>query len=185
MKLHEDILVDVLTYLKGEAKDEQTERIRLWLAENDENKKSYRETVDAYYLTNYMQNWDHINVLKQKQNIDTKLIRKKKSPYWSVAASIVLIVGLSMSIFFIDFKPETELAQISQIEHGQKGAELILSNGQILQVMNTQKLLKEQNGSLVEIDSLKGLVYANSLSKGNELIYNTIELQEGKSLICN
>jgi ferric-dicitrate binding protein FerR (iron transport regulator) len=180
MKLNEGILVDVLAYLKGEAKDEQTERIRLWLAENDENKKSYRETVDAYYLSNYAQNWDQINVFKAKRDIDAKLIRKKKSPYWSVAASIVLIVGLSMSLFFIDFKPETELAQISQIEPGQKGAELILSNGQTLQVMNTQKLLKEQNGSLVEIDSLKGLVYDNSRSTGNKLIYNTIKVARGQ-----
>lgn len=85
-----------------------------------------------------------------------------------------------MSLFFIDFKQETKLAEISQIEHGQKGAELILSNGQTLQVMNTQKLLKEQNGSLVEIDSLKGLVYDNSLSKGSKLIYNTIRVARGQ-----
>lgn len=78
MKLNEDILVDVLAYLKGEATDEQIEKLRLWLAENEENKKTYRDAAEAYYLTDYAQNWDQINVFKAKRDINAKLIRKKK-----------------------------------------------------------------------------------------------------------
>ena len=49
MTSKENILPDVLDYLKGKASDDQTRNLQEWLADSDENKEQYREIVRTYY----------------------------------------------------------------------------------------------------------------------------------------
>lgn len=177
---NEDILQDVVAYLKGKASEQQVTKIQTWLAEDELNKSTYRDFVKTYYHVSHILDWDKINAFTARRKVDTQLIRRKIFPYWSVAASIILLIGLSVTLYITDFSLEPQLAQTIEIHPGQKGAELILSNGETVQVMNTQKLLKEQNGSLVQIDSLKGIVYGNQKSEGKKLIYNTIKVARGQ-----
>ncbi|GAB7087180.1 FecR family protein [Marinifilum fragile] len=180
MTSKEDILHDVLDYLNGKASDDQTKNLKEWLVDSDENKERYREIVRAYYRLGNIQNWDQINVLSAKRRINSKITGKKRIVQWSVAASIALLLGLGLTFLVNNFTQEQKLAQVTRIEPGQKGAELILSNGKKYQVMNTQKVLKEKDGSTLQIDTLKGIVYNKDAAKSKELIYNTIKVARGQ-----
>ncbi|WP_165836109.1 FecR family protein [Marinifilum breve] len=180
MTSKENILHDVLDYLKGKASDDQITNLQEWLADSDENKEQYRDIVRTYYRLGNVQNWDQVNVFAAKRNINSKITRKKKLVLWHVAASIVILLGVGLTFLVNDFSKEQELAQVTIIEPGQKGAELILSNGKKYQVMNTQKVLKEQDGSTLQIDTLKGIVYDKEDTKSKELIYNTIKVAKGQ-----
>lgn len=177
---NEDILQDVVAYLKGKASEQQIVKLQNWLSEDEANKSTYRDFVRTYYGVTHIQNWDKINVFTAKRKVDAKLIRKKKFPYWSVAASFILLIGLSVTFYLTDFSSESQLAQTTEIQPGQKGAELILSNGQKVQVMSTQKVLQEKDGSILQIDSLKGIVYDKVDAKLSDLIYNTIKVARGQ-----
>ena len=176
MKISEDII----SYLKGEASGEQIDRLKKWLAQGQNNKNTYQDIVRTYYRLNNIQQWDRINSFVAKKNVESKLTYKRKFPYWSVAASIIILISLSLSLFFINYKPSVKLAQTSFIEHGKKGAELILSNGRSIRILNTKKCIKEQNGVLVQVDSEKGIVYFDELAERKALIYNTIKVARGQ-----
>ena len=180
MTSNEEILQDILAYLKGNASDEQVSKLKDWLAADEANKKTYHDIVKTYYRISNIQHWDQINVFAAKRKVETKIIRKRKFPYWSIAASVILLVGIGLTVLLSDLTKEEQIAEVTVIEPGQKGAELVLSNGETIQLKNTQKLLTEQNGSLLQIDSLKGIVYDDKESKGNEIIYNTIKVARGQ-----
>ena len=174
MKISEDII----TYLKDEASGEQIDRLKKWLTQGQNNKNTYQGIVRTYYRLNNIQQWDRINSFAAKKNVESQLTYKRKFSYWSVAASIIILI--SLSLVFINYKPSVKLAQTSLIEHGKKGAELILSNGRSIRIMNTQKLIKEQNGVLVQVDSEMGIVYSDGLAESKTLIYNTIKVARGQ-----
>ena len=180
MTSNEEILQDILAYLKGNASDEQVSKLKDWLAADEANKKTYHDIVKTYYRISNIQHWDQINVFAAKRKVETNIIRKRKFPYWSIAASVILLVGIGLTVLLSDLTKEEQIAEVTVIEPGQKGAELVLSNGETIQLKNTQKLLTEQNGSLLQIDSLKGIVYDDKESKGNEIIYNTIKVARGQ-----
>ncbi|PKQ63091.1 hypothetical protein BZG02_10005 [Labilibaculum filiforme] len=176
----EDTLLDILDYLKGEASEEQIENLQEWLTLDSDNKKTYREIVQNYYRMNNVRNWDQINEFEAKRKVEEKLIAKRKFPYWSIAASVVLLIGLSVTLLLSDYSKEEQVAKTILIEPGKKGAELILSTGERVQIMSTQKLLKETNGALVQVDSLAGVVYESKEISSKELIYNTIKVARGQ-----
>ncbi len=180
MTPNEDIIQDVISYLEEKASDQQIEKLHVWLAKDENNKASYRSIVEAYYRVNNIKKWDEVNVFAAKTKVDASLLKKRRFPYWSVAASIILLFGLSITLLLTDIFDGQKLAETIQIEPGKKGAELILSNGKSVQVMNAQKMLTEEDGSLVQVDSLKGIVYENQNADSYELIYNTIKVARGQ-----
>ena len=180
MTPNEDIIQDVIAYLQGKASDQQIEKLHVWLAKDENNKATYRNIAETYYSVNNIQNWDEVNVFAAKRKVEANIVKKRRFPYWSVAASIILLFGISITLFLTDFPEEQKLAETIQIEPGKKGAELILSNGKSVQVMNAQKLLTEEDGSLVQVDSLNGVVYENQNTGSDKLIYNTIKVARGQ-----
>jgi ferric-dicitrate binding protein FerR (iron transport regulator) len=180
MTSQEEIINDVVDYLKGRASNDQIAKIKNWLAEEEGNKEVYRDIAKSYYRMQNIHNWDKINAFSAKRLVESKIVKKRRIPYWSVAASVVLLLGLSITLLWTDFTPEEELAQTTVIEPGQKGAELILSNGEKYQVMNTQQMLKESDGSILQVDSLAGIIYDKEDAKSKELIYNTLKVARGQ-----
>jgi ferric-dicitrate binding protein FerR (iron transport regulator) len=180
MTSQEEIIHDVIDYLKGQASDEQIEKLKSWISEEEGNKEVYRDIVKSYYRMQNIRNWDKINAFSAKRLVEYKIKSKRRIPYWLLVASIILLIGLGVSLLLSDFSKEEQLAQTTVIEPGQKGAELILSNGQKYQVMNTQQVLQESDGSILQIDTLKGIVYDEDEIKSKELIYNTLKVARGQ-----
>ncbi|MDE5422133.1 FecR family protein [Ancylomarina sp. DW003] len=180
MMNQEDYIQAILAYLKDEASDEQIDRLQKWLALGQDNKTTYQNIVRTYFRLDNIQQWDKINSFAAQKKVAAKLTHKKKFPYWFVAASLIILLGLSPLFLLNDFTNEIPIAQTTHIEPGKKGAELILSNGKRVQIMNTRKLLKEQNGVLVQVDSVKGIIYSKELAKSKSLIYNTIKVARGQ-----
>ncbi|MGQ1910598.1 FecR family protein [Marinifilum sp. RC60d5] len=180
MDNHNDHIDRIVDCLAGKASEDQVKELDQWLAESDDNKQVYRDVVRSYYQINNNANWDKVNVFAAKKNINSKLKSKKKVPFWSIAASIAVMLGVGLAVLFTDFSKEEQLAKAEVIEAGQKGAELILSNGQSYELKNSQDLLKEKDGSVLKIDSTKGIVYDTKASNRQELIYNTIKVARGQ-----
>ncbi|WP_421918815.1 FecR family protein [Marinifilum sp.] len=180
MDNHTDHIDKIVDFLVGGASEDQVKDLEMWLAESDDNKEVYRDVVKSYYQVNNHANWDKLNVFAAKKNIESKLQRKKKIPFWSIAASVVMILGVGLTLLFTDFSKEEQLAQVETIEAGQRGAELILSNGESLELNEAQKWLKEKNGSILKVDSVKGIIYDTKAAKSDQLIYNTIRVSRGQ-----
>lgn len=180
MDNHTDHINKIVDHLAGKASEDQVKDLEKWLAENDDNKEVYRDVVKSYYQVNNNANWDQINVFTAKKKVESKLQSKKKVPFWSIAASIAVIIGVGLTVLISDFSKDEQLAKVDSIEAGQKGAELILSNGKSFELKNTQHLLTEKDGSVLMVDSVKGIVYDTKESKGKDLIYNTIKVARGQ-----
>lgn len=180
MDNHTDYIEKIVDHLSGKASEDQVRDLEKWLAESDENKKIYRDVLRSYYQVNNNANWDKVNVFAAKKNINSKLKSKKKMPFWSIAASIAVMLGVGLAVLFTDFSKEEQLAKVDVIEAGQKGAELILSNGKSLELKDSQHLLTEKDGSVLMVDSVNGIIYDTKASKGQELIYNTIKVARGQ-----
>nr|WP_320120427.1 FecR domain-containing protein [uncultured Marinifilum sp.] len=180
MDNHTDYIDKIVDHLAGKASEDQVKDMEKWLAQSDENKEIYRDVVRSYYQVNNNANWEKVNVFAAKKNINSKLKSKKKIPFWSIAASVAVIIGVSLTVLFTDFNKEEQLAQVEVIEAGQRGAELILSNGESMELKETQKWLREKDGSILKIDSAKGIIYDAKASKADQLIYNTIKVARGQ-----
>ncbi len=168
----------ILDYISGELTEEARAEVELWIKSSSENEKIYKEILrKSLYLQWSLKEASidqdiEFDKFERRLNVKTIYLR-----FAAVAASFLLILGLG--VFFIDTQITPELAEVVTIEPGQKGAELILSNGEKLQISSSSKLIKEENGSLIQIDSLKGIVYKDQ-NQTDKLIYNTIKVSRGQ-----
>ena len=137
-------------------------------------------------LTDKYKNWNALadqskKVLKYDANKAfqklqfQKYRRRKIITGWSIAASIVLL--LSISIFFIQEAPE--VTPVSKIEPGYKKATLTLSDGTNWDIREAVQVIQTKNSEL-KIDSSGLSVHSNTIAPPQEETqYHTLNVPRG------
>jgi len=167
-------------YFRGSLTDEEKREFQLWIAESPENKQlleSFRDTATAQQEINFIGALD-INTAWQR--LETQRKRKRLTKiyrYIGYAAAVVLLalpgLWLTLPLRQVDRKATLYSNTFkNDILPGHKRAQLVLSDGQMVD-LGKQHKLSEKNGAQI-IDIQGEIKYNRSTLKTNELIYNTL-----------
>lgn len=163
-----------------------------------------RENLDDTKVEVWMKDPEHVMLLKEfatvyqkRMNIDfnrdkkeefarlENTIQERKSRRmtlrWSVAASVILLIGLFVGRMVNEWRDLDEMRMLAETERIVPGvkAELILSTGERV-VLNQQRVsIEGVNETGIQNDSVTGLNYTTAKVQGEELVYNTMRIPVG------
>lgn len=163
-----------------------------------------RENLDDAKVEAWMKDPEHVILLKEfatvyqkRMNIDfnrdkkvefarlENTIQERKSRRmtlrWSVAASVILLIGLFVGRMVNEWRDLDEMRMLAETERIVPGvkAELILSTGERV-VLNQQRVsIEGVNETGIQNDSVTGLNYTMAKVQGEELVYNTMRIPVG------
>ena len=163
-----------------------------------------RENLDDTKVEEWMKDPEHVMLLKEfatvyqkRMNIDfnrdkkeefarlENTIQERKSRRmtlrWSVAASVILLIGLFVGRMVNEWRDLDEMRMLAETERIVPGvkAELILSTGERV-VLNQQCVsIEGVNETGIQNDSVTGLNYTTAKVQGEGMIYNTMRIPVG------
>ena len=163
-----------------------------------------RENLDDAKVEAWMKDPEHVILLKEfatvyqkRMNIDfnrdkkvefarlENTIQERKSRRmtlrWSVAASVILLIGLFVGRMVNEWRDLDEMRMLAETERIVPGvkAELILSTGERV-VLNQQCVsIEGVNETGIQNDSVTGLNYTTAKVQGEGMIYNTMRIPVG------
>lgn len=163
-----------------------------------------RENLDDAKVEAWMKDPEHVILLKEfatvyqkRMNIDfnrdkkvefarlENTIQERKSRRmtlrWSVAASVILLIGLFVGRMVNEWRDLDEMRMLAETERIVPGvkAELILSTGERV-VLNQQRVsIEGVNETGIQNDSVTGLNYTTAKVQGEGLVYNTMRIPVG------
>ena len=163
-----------------------------------------RGNLDDAKVEVWMKDPEHVMLLKEfatvyqkRMNIDfnrdkkvefarlENTIQERKSRRmtlrWSVAASVILLIGLFVGRMVNEWRNLDEMRMLAETERIVPGvkAELILSTGERV-VLNQQRVsIEGVNETGIQNDSVTGLNYTTAKVQGEELVYNTMRIPVG------
>lgn len=163
-----------------------------------------RGNLDDAKVEVWMKDPEHVMLLKEfatvyqkRMNIDfnrdkkeefarlENTIQERKSRRmtlrWSVAASVILFIGLFVGRMVNEWRNLDEMRMLAETERIVPGvkAELILSTGERV-VLNQQRVsIEGVNETGIQNDSVTGLNYTTAKVQGEGMIYNTMRIPVG------
>ena len=163
-----------------------------------------RGNLDDAKVEVWMKDPEHVMLLKEfatvyqkRMNIDfnrdkkeefarlENTIQERKSRRmtlrWSVAASVILLIGLFVGRMVNEWRDLDEMRMLAETERIVPGvkAELILSTGERV-VLNQQRVsIEGVNETGIQNDSVTGLNYTTAKVQGEGMIYNTMRIPVG------
>ena len=163
-----------------------------------------RGNLDDAKVEVWMKDPEHVMLLKEfatvyqkRMNIDfnrdkkeefarlENTIQERKSRRmtlrWSVAASVILFIGLFVGRMVNEWRNLDEMRMLAETERIVPGvkAELILSTGERV-VLNQQRVsIEGVSETGIQNDSVTGLNYTTAKVQGEGMIYNTMRIQVG------
>jgi hypothetical protein len=176
-----DILL--LDFWQGESlSDEEKQEIRLWLDEDEANRRYYKRLVRDY--------------LRQRWTMRTGLIRRKEERRYrrvakrrilfrrvaTVAAAVcfLLVSGVCYNYWMRERKTVKLLTE-GKIEPGVPCAQLMLSSGKIVALGKEKKAIRERQEVAIFVNEEGSIAYQDSLTgaKGQEPEYNKLVVNRG------
>ncbi|MFR5661107.1 MAG: hypothetical protein ACLUDU_25050, partial [Butyricimonas faecihominis] len=158
------------------------EKVEEWMKDS-EHVRLLKEFTTVYQRRmNINFNWDKKEEFARLEN--TILERKSRRMMilrWSVAASVILLVGLFLGRAVNEWRDLDEvrvLAETGRIVPGGK-AELILSTGERVALNQQSVSIEGMNETGIQNDSVVGLNYTMAKVQGEEIVYNTMQIPVG------
>ncbi len=172
---------DIVAFISEELTEKERADFELWLNASEQNKKTYQQVLRKVLYTRWSLKSTQVNTELEFNKFEKRMgARMRYLSFAAVAASIILLFSIAVPYLLNDQTIENEnLAQSVQIEPGKRGAELILSSGKSV-LLEGNKEIKELDGSLIEIDSLKGIEYSAEAKSTPKEIYNTLRVSRGQ-----
>ena len=167
-----------------------------------------RENLDDAEVVEWMKDSGHVMLLKEfatvyQQRVDIDFNRDKKEEFarlentiqerksrrmtlrWSVAASVILLVGLFVGRAVDEWRDLDEMRMLAKTERIVPGvkAELILSTGERVCLAQRSEFIEGMKECGIRNDSLAGLNYVGAKIQGEEMgeeiVYNTMQIPVG------
>jgi len=179
MEIQDKKYLELLEYIRHELTPSEEKDVESWINLNDTNRKIYKDILRKNYYLRWSLKSKQINSEYEWNKLSSSLNKNKRIKFYYVAASIVLLLSFSLYLATSIEKTNIKVVVSQIIKPGVKSAELILSNGEKVAITNKTTLLKENNGQLINIDSLNGITYKDGVSHNSKLLYNTIRTQRG------
>ena len=173
---------EIVDYISGELTDEDKTNFEFWLNSSEKNKNAYQQILRKTLYTRWSLKSTEVNTELEFNKFEKRInTRVRYLSFAAVAASIILLFSIAVPFLLNDGAVEdSSIAQSVQIEPGKRGAELILSTGESIKIEEGTKEIREKDGSVIQIDSLKGLEYSAESKTKLEEIYNTLRVPRGR-----
>ncbi|MCR8666557.1 FecR domain-containing protein [Aestuariibaculum sp. M13] len=169
--------------------EEQKEILLDW-EQQDDNKNITEDILNAYSFKEWQEKLKSIDtkeewasfleVMENTSEKTSKVIRLKYVK-WMSAVAAVLVVGFSVLTFMNSDNDRLKAVDASSIAPGTSHAELVLSNGEVIDLENS-KDSKMQEGTL-NVENVKGVLqYKDAKSRrgsGNKVKTNTLKVPRG------
>ena len=163
-----------------------------------------RKNLDDAKVGAWMEDPEHVMLLKEfaafyQRRVNMDFNRYKKEEFarlentiqerksrrmtlrWSVAASIILLIGLFVGRMVNEWSDSDELRLLAETERIVPGVkvELILSTGERVILDQQSALIEGMNETGIQNDSVTGLNYTTAKVQGEGMIYNTMRIPVG------
>lgn len=173
---------EIVDYISEELDSKSRIDIETWINASNQNKKIYKQILRKVLYTRWSLRSTQVNTELEFNKFEKRInTRVRYLSFAAVAASIILLLSISIPFLFDNNSEETQsIAQSFKIEPGKRGAELILSTGESVKIEEDTKDIKELDGSLIQIDSLRGVAYSAELKSDQKEIYNTLKVPRGR-----
>jgi ferric-dicitrate binding protein FerR (iron transport regulator) len=183
MEKNEDIYQNLIDYIKKESNPEQNQEVESWIADNDANRKEYRQMVKTFYKLKFSGKWDGIDSSAGRTKLEKHLKKERRLRiyrYSAVAASIAILISFGLIFFVNDFAKESEQLPLSELSSpGEFKATLTLSTGEKVLLSEATKDSLQDAGALINHDIEEGINYQSS-DKQDSLIYNILRVARGE-----
>lgn len=175
----EDIEFANLILTTGEFR--QMQEVNAWM-EDPEHVKLLQEFATAYQVR-MNKNFDR-DKEKEFARLERDFYERKSRRMtlrWSVAASIILLVGLFVGRTVTEWRDLDDARVLAKTERNVPGAkaELILSTGERVVLDRKNVAIEGLNEMGIRNDSVTGLDYATAKVEGKEIMYNTMRIPVG------
>lgn len=153
-----------------------------WLKQ-DVKHKQYFEKAQHYLKSGKVFNESDIDISPAWHAVDKSLKKPESQQKWikligSIAASIVIVFSLYYMVELTNSK--SSLANKSeQIGPGTNQAELVLSDGTVVKLGNTDDAIEERDGTIIYSDSVC-LEYYSEGRNSKEHVYNEVRVGRGE-----
>lgn len=170
----------LLQYLLGELSPEDCKNVETWLAGPQENRlyfEKFQQTYSALFQT-----VNREAIRGNYHNLQHRIHRRRVLRNWSrIAAVIVFFIGLSGSLHLIDrtARQKTINTSVKTIFPGSSQAILHLSSGKMLRLDSMQEILREQDGTTIDIQATGQLNYIASANNETNAFQNRLEIPRG------
>ena len=173
----------LLAYFNGELEEEERRVVERWVEEKPENRKAFEMFLRDCQHVRWVEKEQSVDLVRGKKLMVRRIRRAKvRQICYRVAASVAIIVTLGGLYLLNSPSREDKLANgIETIRPGSPKAKLILSSGEVVDLMQDEEVIREQDGSFVQVKEKKGLVYdtAQATPKAGRLLYNKIIVPRG------
>lgn len=152
-----------------------------WM-EDPEHVKLLQEFATAY-LVRMNKDFDR-DKEKEFARLERDIYKRKSRRMtlrWSVAASIILLVGLFVGRTVNEWRDIDEARMLAEVEKSTPGvkAELILSTGERVMLDRKNTAIESVKEMGIRNDSVTGLNYATAKVEGEGDVYNTMRIPVG------
>lgn len=173
---------ELIDYVLNEQEAFDRMQTESWIGASEKNRRIFEEIQKKSLFLKWSLSAQTLD--KESELLKfRKRIRKKNNfqLQFSVAASILLVIGCFLFMILDSKQDNNNLSTYSHhIKHGQKGARLILSNGEKIAIGQQTIEIKKEKGTVIQVDSKSGLKYdSNLLVKSSGSIYNTLRVPLG------
>ncbi len=182
MKISEEKYQEITDYISDELEPSQKERFEAWSNASEENQKVYQQILKKVLFTRWSLKSQQINTKVELHKFRSRIDgRKKFLPFLAVAASIIIILGITAPLLMNTLKDQGKenISELNVIEPGKKGALLTLSTGKQVNIEENDNSIREIDGSTIKIDSKIGLQYSKPETDNLEVIYNELSVDRG------
>ena len=181
MNISDQKYQEIVDYISGELNGEEKKSMETWIHSSEENQKIYEKILKKSLFVRWSLKSKQIDTNKELKKFENRINSSVRYITWiAAAASVILILSLSIPYLWNQYQENQEMIVANQvIQPGKKGAQLILSTGRQVDIEDQSKKIKEEDGSLIQLDSETGLEYTESATKSDKLIYNTLKTERG------
>jgi Fe2+-dicitrate sensor, membrane component len=185
MSKNKNIIQNLIDYIRKEADASQKETVEKWIAEDEANRKEYRQMVKTFYKLSASGKWDRINHDKGKNIIQNHLKKQRKLQifrYSSVAASIVMLISFALVFYINNIGKEMKQMPLSELSSpGEFKASLTLSNGETVLLSEHRRDSIKDAGRVIEHEIDEGISYQHNEGESlDSLVYNTLRVARGE-----
>ncbi len=169
----------LLAYFHQELEGEERKAVENWLSASEEHRKFYRQIcrVGLWYRWSQKESLiDETHALKRLRRIKGRraLVR------WRYAAAVAVLLVVVGGGWWWHSRNEAPVMVATEVLPGSPKARLLLSTGEYIDLSQDNVAVKEQNGTMVQWDSVGKIRYQPTLqSETPALLRNRIEVPRG------
>lgn len=184
MTLPESILELIYRTLSGDADGAECRHLAELLKNNPELAVEFRAISRLWQLGKYSGKWGKITPdaawkrIVEKRKIQVP-VRKRYIPFWGIAAVMLLLISIAVSVFFISSEKDQSEQIVEVIKPGEAKAQLVLASGKKIKLGRYMPEEIQELGAVINGDTALLVYQKNDQLAEAGVKYNKLIIPRG------